>query len=171
MQYFNPRSPRGERRFRRKSLSSLRDFNPRSPRGERRLWNTPLTEYEQISIHAPLAGSDPHRLIHCPATPYFNPRSPRGERHRIIRRIRYMYDFNPLSPRGERPEQTFWQQRSMRFQSTLPSRGATILLKIQSSPIKISIHAPLAGSDGIYLWRGACTDRFQSTLPSRGATQ
>ena len=33
--YFNPRSPRGERRGRKKRIRSIRNFNPRSPRGER----------------------------------------------------------------------------------------------------------------------------------------
>ncbi|ERL04072.1 hypothetical protein HMPREF1986_02861, partial [Oribacterium sp. oral taxon 078 str. F0263] len=33
------------------------------------------------------------------------------------------------------------------FQSTLPSRGATCILKDDTAGGKISIHAPLAGSD------------------------
>ena len=33
--YFNPRSPHGERRLRRRRVTCLRNFNPRSPHGER----------------------------------------------------------------------------------------------------------------------------------------
>ena len=58
----------------------------------------------------------------------------------------------------------------MRFQSTLPSRGATTYTFDSLCYAKISIHAPLAGSD-----KGAekikqQKEKFQSTLPSRGAT-
>ena len=55
--YFNPRSPRGERRSRGKLRRSHGYFNPRSPRGERHDTQVDLT-----------IESD------------FNPRSPRGER-------------------------------------------------------------------------------------------
>ena len=37
------------------------DFNPRSPHGERRARTPALAPCEQISIHAPRTGSDPHR--------------------------------------------------------------------------------------------------------------
>ncbi|EFT83511.1 hypothetical protein HMPREF0620_0516 [Parascardovia denticolens DSM 10105 = JCM 12538] len=56
------------------------------------------------------------------------------------------------------------------FQSTLPLRGATQAPILDVPSQRISIHAPLAGSD----WRGAFIQvrmsRFQSTLPLRGAT-
>ncbi len=102
-------------------------------------------------------------------------------------------NFNPRSPRGERPVTSRWSSQTQRFQSTLPSRGATY------RPIKtpehwyISIHAPLAGSDfHAALPRGRAENfnprsprgerrlfrhvenvhgAFQSTLPSRGATK
>ena len=56
-------------------------FNPRSPRGERQLCVPGEVQRIQISIHAPRGGSD---LIQYGSTVYselhFNPRSPRGER-------------------------------------------------------------------------------------------
>ena len=79
------------------------------------------------------------------------------------------------------------------FQSTLPLRGATWMKPTPTVSIKISIHAPLAGSDS-WSWttrrtaadfnpRSPCGERpggdiqtastaliFQSTLPLRGAT-
>ena len=84
-----------------------RYFNPRSPCGERHGTDNRGHHQGDISIHAPLAGSDPdqgrherlrHISIHAPlagsdAAPperrtsgrYFNPRSPCGERLPAVR--------------------------------------------------------------------------------------
>ena len=56
--YFNPRSPRGERRARQVQLSPVPYFNPRSPRGERLDFVTGVFTGDWISIHAPRVGSD-----------------------------------------------------------------------------------------------------------------
>ena len=81
---FNPRSPRGERPSGGISGQQNRNFNPRSPRGERLVSCMWLPFVPTISIHAPREGSDKplsghdfFRLQH------FNPRSPRGERHSV----------------------------------------------------------------------------------------
>ena len=123
--YFNPHSPCGERRGHARHQRHPRHFNPHSPCGERQedLENfRQLLEFQStlplrgatrashirflhlpISIHTPLAGSDPLLpapsqgaiiSIHTPLagsdmwTPcptlgstYFNPHSPCGERH------------------------------------------------------------------------------------------
>ena len=79
------------------------------------------------------------------------------------------------------------------FQSTLPMQGATTYTKEDNDKIRISIHAPYAGSDSsskILLFgsiyfnpRSLCRERppvllqtfdigeFQSTLPMQGATR
>ena len=81
----------------------ISDFNPRSPRGERRLRKRRYLRRIDISIHAPREGSD-----YCPRATGkhrsdFNPRSPRGERHGRFRFAGLLQrDFNPRSPRGER---------------------------------------------------------------------
>ena len=104
----------------------------------------------------------------------------------------YAGDFNPRAPRGARPV-TYCQYGDARiFQSTRPSRGATIFYRGHQPPQAISIHAPLAGRDR-RCWktlsplsnfnprapRGARPPvlenlvpiiQFQSTRPSRGAT-
>ena len=80
---------------------------------------------EQISIHAPRAGSDRAERNAVDALSNFNPRSPCGERQGCVR-IR------------------IWSQR---FQSTLPVRGATLSGMARTVPARISIHAPRAGSD------------------------
>ena len=57
------------------------------------------------------------------------------------------------------------------FQSTLPVRGATCLVRPFSNRwIAISIHAPRAGSDWDAARAAVWAAAFQSTLPVRGAT-
>ncbi len=58
----------------------------------------------------------------------------------------------------------------LRFQSTLPSRGATTGRDQREPAQHISIHAPLAGSDRNKMSNHVRILEFQSTLPSRGAT-
>ena len=123
-----------------------------------------------ISIHAPLAGSD----------------QPQGGGRRARR------DFNPRSPCGERRDWLTPEEHERQFQSTLPLRGATRPNRRPAIPWPISIHAPLAGSDrddvrarhelGISIHAPLAgsdgrlsgglggTTIFQSTLPLRGAT-
>ena len=101
-----------------------------------------------ISIHAPHTGSDAIGTTSGAIAAYFNPRSPYGERHSCGRSlshesmisihaphtesddackeiINYSQDFNPRSPYGERRCSVRPNERSARFQSTLPIRGAT----------------------------------------------
>ena len=107
----------------------------------------PVGRKFNISIHAPLAGSDRtiratrgwrcnfnprspcgerQRLRVCPISPTdFNPRSPCGERLAAVTRARAVDDFNPRSPCGERLTRHYGMTRREH----------------------ISIHAPLAGSD------------------------
>ncbi len=56
------------------------------------------------------------------------------------------------------------------FQSTHPSRGATIQLGLAEMYDSISIHAPLTGCDWSRWTKSPLLISFQSTHPSRGAT-
>ena len=123
-------------------------FNPRSPCGERRSLPTLSDSWIRISIHAPLAGSDKNPSQRVYTGGNFNPRSPCGERH-TVRLL--------LIKMGK-------------FQSTLPLRGATAGARPERRTGCISIHAPLAGSDGYHYRVGKLREEFQSTLPLRGAT-
>ena len=123
--YFNPRSPCGERPIPTARSTRWRDFNPRSPCGERRNRRRPSAGQREISIRAPLAGSDRPRARRLKPTPWlfqsalplrgattyesptsrpsdFNPRSPCGERPLRARPCRCPPYFNPRSPCGER---------------------------------------------------------------------
>ena len=78
--------------------------------------------------------------------------------------------FNPRSPCGERQCDGWRIILDYEFQSTLPVRGATADSVKNGIDRMISIHAPRAGSDAIWLNHDIKLDIFQSTLPVRGAT-
>ena len=59
----------------------------------------------------------------------------------------------------------------LKFQSTLPVRGATTALAAHMGITRISIHAPREGSDSETSRIAFMQSIFQSTLPVRGATQ
>ena len=122
---FNPRSPYGERPPRQLVGVHRRNFNPRSPYGERRAWSGRYTVDSRD----------------------FNPRSPYGERLACIILVKCRPNFNPRSPYGERLSGKISVSTAFQFQSTLPLRGATIVVKETQKVIGISIHAPLTGSD------------------------
>ena len=124
--YFNPRSPHGERRAFGSLLSEGQYFNPRSPHGERRGNN---------------------RLRKGGA--YFNPRSPHGERQLVgTYRLKSAKTISIHAPRtGSDAADVHIGRTYIRFQSTLPARGATAAAAVLLAHIV-----------------------FQSTLPARGAT-
>ena len=146
-------------------------FNPRSPRGERPLSDLFDKRRHTFQSTLPARGAtlSHHAMLH--RSDYFNPRSPRGERLLIdliamifstfqstlpargatvfVRTAdRKQHNFNPRSPRGERPWQGTAGNKPKTFQSTLPARGATHDADSIRVTIKISIHAPREGSDG-----------------------
>ena len=122
---FNPRSPRGERPDARILVPRHCRFQSTLPARGATLILRVMPPQRWISIHAPREGSDQDLIEYPRPGQNFNPRSLRGERRR---------------PRA------VWLS-GVRFQSTLPARGATI---VQSSYSR--------------------TTEFQSTLPARGAT-
>ena len=60
-----------------------------------------------------------------------------------------MAKFQSMLPVRGATARLRWRRRRPRFQSMLPVRGATFWSVLSSMPIRISIHAPRAGSD----WR------------------
>ena len=86
----------------------------------------------RISIHVPLAGNVPCALQGKPTI---------------------AENFYPRSPCGERPNSGGWKDSYMRFLSTFPLRGTSIILYCLSRLFSISIHVPLAGNvavGGVY---------------------
>ena len=168
---FNPHSPCGERRASSLSNSPMMVFQSTLPlRGATKvskpnaiksLFQSTLPlrgatrhlqlgrERRQISIHTPLAGSDTPPCVLSAAVIDFNPHSPCGERRGLERE--YL--------------------KCVIFQSTLPLRGATHAPLPTPRASHISIHTPLAGSDGQIQSARQAAGEFQSTLPLRGATR
>jgi len=154
------------------SLLLQPNFNPRSPGGERRdVIAAAITE--AIIFQSTLPGRGATFKHHRNDRPieYFNPRSPGGERRRTPP---HPYPGVAISIHAPRAGSDCFlgdlRQFYIRFQSTLPGRGATLpnLIKIaptlnfnprspggerqvieagKSEEAKISIHAPRAGSD------------------------
>ena len=124
-----------------------------------------------ISIRTPNGGAALSRIQLGCCWNNFNPRSPWGERRRCKRRCRRHPNFNPRSPWGERPCRKCPRKRTLRFQSTLPVGGATLLVHALNVTIRISIHAPRGGSDRLVSCKMILTLLFQSTLPVGGATK
>ena len=108
-----------------------------------------LTEAtENISIHAPLTGSDDGPMGHATHAAHFNPRSPYGERPVIDAAVEEETGISihaPLTGSDILALRTL--QRHYIFQSTLPLRGATSIVWTSERKKHISIHAPLTGSD------------------------
>ncbi len=170
-------------------------FNPHSPCGERPGGSDGQPVGGAISIHTPLAGSDPAGRRSPSTTSNFNPRSPCGERRSQLRDHRHDSLFQSTLPlRGATGAGFSMFLGDVKFQSTLPLRGATKCPEYIMAKLRISIHAPLAGSDGVEVAQtvvlanisihaplagsdaGAelmvySETRFQSTLPLRGATR
>ena len=126
---------------------------------------------------------------------HFNPRSPHGERLQGIFSRRSSSTISIHAPRtGSDCSTSSVPSSPIRFQSTLPARGATFVAVFRERGDLISIHAPRTGSDqsatrragaGAYFnprsphgerrthgmqWH-VWTTTFQSTLPARGATR
>ena len=149
MQYFNPRSPCGERQPTPKAPQKHKKyFNPRSPCGERHTRFAPAEAGAIISIHAPRAGSDAVTQNTPDQTWTFQSTLPvRGATKKDFQ-SNYGGAISIHAPRAGSDARTQTIKLAHgAFQSTLPVRGATLT----------------ALTGGIRL-------KFQSTLPVRGAT-
>ena len=123
--YFNPHSPRGERRecVALEIANCLFQSTLPARGATDGLDNAPCRC--KISIHTPREGSDPTTV---------------GRKFRCS-------NFNPHSPRGERQETILSMDMTTEFQSTLPARGATEARLFGRLVYLISIHTPREGSD------------------------
>ena len=118
-----------------------------------------------ISIHAPLAGSDVQRKLMRGEVKHFNPRSPCGERLGFRLHSRSSSGFQSTLPlRGATTGQGLYTERHG-FQSTLPLRGATNRSVLMHFMADISIHAPLAGSDHVFVTYATFTRNFNPRSP------
>ena len=170
--YFNPRSPCGERldgaplvvrgwefqstlpvwgatRQPMMVPGSLRNFNPRSPCGERR-GNCGRWPYNgAISIHAPRVGSDcGGKMPWKESTNDFNPRSPCGERQLIRCELSELLSISIHAPRvGSDSDLLPSKHRHRCISIHAPRVGSDSCLCDIGFQRPISIHAPRVGSD------------------------
>ena len=148
-----------------------------------------------VSIHAPYAGSDDYRcwflrffslfqstppmqgatVIACPTLPQrlcFNPRPLCRERHKYATLFSCISKFQSTPPmQGATAIFSFLLSPVIKFQSTPPMQGATTRTADGSAHMRVSIHAPYAGSDMIDNGQEYHIDWFQSTPPMQGATK
>ena len=191
--YFNPRSPWGERPLEREIEAwKENDFNPRSPWGERRgaggrgagkhrfqstlpvggatmIIANPTVD-QLISIHAPRGGSDRLGAGYAAVGVDFNPRSPWGERLCEYREPLTISVISIHAPRGgsdRRPLHRPVYQDDFNPRSPWGERPTT---RTMSSPLsRFQSTLPVGGATN---QGGADSppERFQSTLPVGGAT-
>ena len=123
---FNPRSPHGERLDCQAFVEYCVNFNPRSPHGER-LWGARWTSCRRIFQSTLPARGATFIGYHLQDTMYyFNPRSPHGERHDGSARYWCPLPISIHAPRtGSDQMRTQSRTGYLKFQSTLPARGAT----------------------------------------------
>ena len=149
MMGFNPRSPRGERPSRLAGVGKQAGFNPRSPRGERLEDKGCYYGLTDVSIHAPHAGSDRVRVVPSSGGGEVSIHAPHaGSDAGSREQVRSRQGVSIHAPHaGSDREGGQIPISSARFQSTLPTRGATRRLVSSRLRPAVSIHAPHAGSD------------------------
>ena len=123
-------------------------FNPRSPRGERLILSASTHARATISIHAPREGSDlgkHHQLI----VGHISIHAPRegSDAREQARKAEPLRFQSTLPARGATWLRPLLMALLISFQSTLPARGATADYIDRVANTDISIHAPREGSD------------------------
>ena len=122
---FNPRPPRGGRRYSSMACCGISSFQSTPPARGATAGRRTCRPGARVSIHAPRAGGDTRSRPRWARRSCFNPRPPRGGRQRAALELLGKY----------------------LFQSTPPARGATPSINISIAPAAVSIHAPRAGGD------------------------
>ena len=192
--HFNPLSPHGERPGRDGKLGAYAGrFQSTLPtRGETPSGSIP-SYGDLISIHSPHTGRDAFDKIFSRKEDNFNPLSPHGERLTGALRGPILWaisihsphtgrdalwattqkapsNFNPLSPHGERQAYILYILIIYKFQSTLPTRGETLIAGANIPPMLFQSTLPTRGETSFRLV-SSLSGIFQSTLPTRGETQ
>ena len=106
-------------------------FNPRSPRGERLPNSRRCIGDSRFQSTLPARGATLYIALSPTIQPQFQSTLPaRGATAACLLFATVAVNFNPRSPRGERLTDTRLTASLTLFQSTLPARGATFLLSL-----------------------------------------
>ena len=126
-----------------------RNFNPRTPCGVRHSIGLPTSHEKPFQSTHPLRGATGRWCKSASSQGNFNPRTPCGVRLTIIFGAPGSGKFQSTHPLRGATRQKQTGKRQEAFQSTHPLRGATYAEVLKPFVPRISIHAPLAGCDGI----------------------
>ena len=153
--HFNPRSPRGERRYGIfRFMIYSRNFNPRSPRGERHQHDDIVTAQPRL-FQSTLPARGATASNGCPDTNAddFNPRSPRGERRGLRCVASDCGCISIHAPREGSDGRASGRRRRKHHISIHAPREGSDRDQLDSafSGPDISIHAPREGSDTLTL--------------------
>ena len=193
-EYFNPRSPWGERPGNKLHYGQHQDFNPRSPWGERPRVIEVQKILSGISIHAPRGGSDAGKYRQAALPCKISIHAPRGGSDTINGQFRKIAVISIHAPRGGSDVlQSRIRVTHAKISIHAPHGGSDYSRCVMSYSVGISIHAPRGGSDrhnenrleptSHFNPRSPWGERlslrnlptvlllFQSTLPVGGATQ
>ena len=169
---FNPRSPCGERPGNSAGLMAGTSFQPTLPlRGA----TLPYLTYFFVLVFQPtlpLRGATSCCSGRWAASGGFNPRSPCGERRGVGSCLPRPCSFNPRSPCGERPPRSSTVCSGLRFQPTLPLRGATLEVAFMPDEYDNGFNprSPCGERPSVPTGKAVLGIPFQPTLPLRGAT-
>ena len=118
----------------------------------------------------PTRGSDLSMGLGRVRNAHFNPRSPRGGATDTLYKVLAANAISIHAPHeGERRDSREFYILSLRFQSTLPTRGSDMSIFLQQRLWQISIHAPHEGERQFFDFGRERLQQFQSTLPTRGS--
>ena len=144
------------------------NFNPRAPCGARRHYRRQHRPGSHISIHAPRAGRDYQRSRRPFHQPNFNPRTPRGARLSTISSTFSPTEFQSTHPSRGATIFLLLALMVVRFQSTHPMRGATFTASgsFSAGIFQSTRHAPRAGRDcTMSLGTSTATRNFNPRAP------
>ena len=164
---FNPRSPCGERRIEAGDHAVNHDFNPRSPCGERQEPRVEFEIGEDISIHAPRAGSDEEPRVEFEIGEDISIHAPRAGSDGVI--TRQPASLTVISIHAPRAGSDPMRRRIFLYPTPIsihaPRAGSDLSCCISAYCNWISIHAPRAGSDHILVASFAIVRDFNPRSP------
>ena len=185
--YFNPRSPCGERRGSRADRLFRDYFNPRSPCGERRASGDAIHRAVTFQSTLPMRGATSQAFFEdvCNGISIHAPHAGSDDRYQLWRSERVISIHAPHAGSDARETSFLVSEvisihaphagsddsclraasNRLRFQSTLPMRGATKSHRHVGAGGWISIHAPHAGSDPLLRRMARCPTDFNPRSP------
>ena len=141
------------------------NFNPHSPCGERHELYVRSSTCPEISIHTPLAGSDPEAKELAEFVKFQSTLPLRGATGKSSKPLMDTNVFQSTLPLRGATVDLDRQGKALVFQSTLPLRGATGRETADGETHYISIHTPLAGSDARVHRRSVRLNNFNPHSP------